>query len=854
MTPQPLPLAAPRPVSELWPAVATAVAQTLAGAGHAARDAVVLVPYAALVDPLRRAFAALPGWPPRVETVATLADALGPAPEPVAGALSGDASLDALQALQWLAGLDGATPDERQAAAAALAEAGQALAAAAGRQPADGRGAWFESAGRALPLAGDGPGAREAALLRAALAWAQQTGEAPTDRIAAWTPSAWVLVRLGGADRVAEPLVQAHRSPAWRVDLDAPPDDPFRPWAGQGRVELWRAEGFEDEALGAATAVLQALGRGSGRVALVALDRALARRVVALLARHGVAVDDETGSKLSTAPAAARVLARLRAASPTAGTDDRLDWLTSWRPAMGQPEALAALDKLWRDGRNARLGDADRRRAEALWAAAAAALQPWGRPGPQSLADWLQALHRQLVDEGEADDLAADAAGQCLLRQLDVAGLPAAWRGTLAATRVDADGFRRWFEAWCEGEVVEHPHRPDCRVVLTPLLRAVGRAFDHAVVAGLDQASAVVASPVPTLLSETQAQRLGLPTRDDARQRQRQALAQLLRLPGLTALWRGADLGAPQEPVAELSMLRQAWARAGRELSVQTVPLARRSWPAQPAQPARPRAPNALPLALTASAVEALRTCPYRFFSRHVLRLSDVREVDEPAAKRDYGDWLHDTLHRFHAADPGPGDEARVLARSAEAAMQHLGLDAASMLAFRASWDELAPRYLAWWHQERAEGWAWQGGEEEHSAAPAAWAPQTLRGRIDRVDRHRSGGWRLVDYKTGSKNELGRRAAQPLEDAQLAFYAALHLQRHPDAPLEAMYLALDDPKSPVPVRHHDVAATAAEMIDRLGEELARVRAGAPLPALGAGEVCDTCEARGLCRKDDRGEP
>lgn len=854
MTPQPLPLAAPRPVPDLWPAVAAAVAQALARAGQAARDAVVLVPYAALVDPLRRAFAALPGWPPRVETVATLADALGPAPEAEAGALSGDASLDALQALQWLAGLDLAAADERQAAATALAEAAQALADAAGQQPPAQRDAWFESARRVLPMPGDGPGAREAALLQASLAWAHQAGDRPTDRLAACSPSAWVLVRLGGADRVAEPFVQAHPAPAWRVDLDAPADDPFAAWAGQGRVELWRADGFEEEALGAATAVLQALGRGSGRVALVALDRALARRIVALLARQGVAVDDETGGKLSTAPAAARVLARLRAAAPGAGADDRLDWLTTWRPAMRQPDALAALDTLWRDGRNARLSDAARHRAEALWRSASEALQPWCRPGVHALSDWLQALHRQLVDEGEADDLADDAAGQRLLRQLDAASLSAAWRTTLAATRVDAAGFRQWFESWCEGVVVEQPHRPGCRVVLTPLSRAVGREFDHAVVAGLDQASAVVASPVPALLSESQAQRLGLPTREEARQRQRQALVQLLRLPGLTALWRGSDQGAPLEPVAEVSMLRQAHARAGLELAIQRVPLARRSWPAVPAPPARPSAPHALPAALSASAVEALRACPYRFFSRHVLRLSELKEVDEPAAKRDYGDWLHDTLHRFHAADPGPGEEARVLALAAEASMQQLGLDAASMLAFRASWEELAPRYLSWWRQERAEGWAWQVGEEEHTAAPAAWAPQTLRGRIDRVDRHRDGRWRLVDYKTGSKDDLSKRAAQPLEDAQLAVYAALHLQQHADAPLEAMYLALDDPRSPAPVRHLDVAATAGEMIERLGEELARLRAGEALPALGAGAVCDTCESRGLCRKDDRGEP
>lgn len=852
MTPLPLPLAAPRPVAELWPAVAEAVARTLAGAGCALRDAVVLVPYAALIEPLRRAFAARPGWQPRVETVATLSASLGPAPEPVAGGISGDTTLDALQAQQWLAGLD-VSAAERQAAAAALAEAAQALADAAGRQaPAD-RDAWLEAARRALPLPGDGPGAGEALLLQAAAAWAAQAGERGGDRLLRHRPSAWVLVRLGGADREAEPLVAAHPAPAWVLDLDPDPAEPFAAWAADAQVELWRAEGFEDEAFGAATAVLQALSHGPGRVALVALDRVLARRVLALLARRGVAVDDETGGKLSTTPQAARLLARLRAASPSAGHDERLDWLSDWAPARRQPQALAALDQLWRAGRNARLSDGRKRQAQALWQAARSVLQPWTGTGPLALVDWLALLQGQLQDEGELDELDANPAGRRLLQLLRVNGLPAAWRGALSTTLVDAEGFRRWFEAWCEATVVEQTHRPGCRVVLTPLARAVGRDFAHAVVAGLDQSRGAVASPTPALMGESLAARLGLPTRDEARTRQRLALAQLLRLPGLTLLWRGADKGAPQEPLPDILLLQRASRLAGRPASARPVPLAVERVPGQAAPVVQPRAPDALPAALSASAVEALRACPYRFFSRHVLGLSELPEVDEPAAKRDYGDWLHTTLHRFHAAAPAAADELPLLLQAAEAALRELDLDAADMLAFRASWDQLAPQYLGWWHRVRAAGWTWHEGEEPVTAAPPEWAPHTLRGRIDRIDRSRDGRWRIVDYKTGSKSSLQARVRNPLEDAQLAFYAALQASRRPDEPLEAIYLALDDPQGPQEVKHPDVAATAAELVEQLGRELARLRAGAPLPPLGVGDLCDTCEARGLCRKDDRGD-
>jgi ATP-dependent helicase/nuclease subunit B len=46
-----------------------------------------------------------------------------------------------------------------------------------------------------------------------------------------------------------------------------------------------------------------------------------------------------------------------------------------------------------------------------------------------------------------------------------------------------------------------------------------------------------------------------------------------------------------------------------------------------------------------------------------------------------------------------------------------------------------------------------------------------------------------------------------------------------------------------------VADTARLLMRELGEERRRIAAGAPMPALGEGRVCDTCEARGLCRRD-----
>jgi ATP-dependent helicase/nuclease subunit B len=106
----------------------------------------------------------------------------------------------------------------------------------------------------------------------------------------------------------------------------------------------------------------------------------------------------------------------------------------------------------------------------------------------------------------------------------------------------------------------------------------------------------------------------------------------------------------------------------------------------------------------------------------------------------------------------------------------------------------------------------------------------------------------LIDYKTGNADALRQKLKQPLEDTQLAFYAAL-MRGQGEAPLRAIYLPLDGTKALVPLLHPDVDRSAQALVDGLGADFARMRAGAGLPALGEGRTCEHCDARGLCRRD-----
>jgi ATP-dependent helicase/nuclease subunit B len=179
-----------------------------------------------------------------------------------------------------------------------------------------------------------------------------------------------------------------------------------------------------------------------------------------------------------------------------------------------------------------------------------------------------------------------------------------------------------------------------------------------------------------------------------------------------------------------------------------------------------------------------------------------------------------------------------------------------AMLPFTAAWPALAARYVRWLHEAEAKGWSFDAAEVRIDMPQADGATLRLHGRIDRIDRGPRGqAVRLIDYKTNSKDALRSKVRQPLEDTQLAVYAALMSARDAGChEVRASYLALDDDEAVCEVEHPDVLSSAQRLVQELTRERARIEAGAPLLALGESPVCDTCEARGLCRRDHWAEP
>ena len=273
------------------------------------------------------------------------------------------------------------------------------------------------------------------------------------------------------------------------------------------------------------------------------------------------------------------------------------------------------------------------------------------------------------------------------------------------------------------------------------------------------------------------------------------------------------------------------------------------TYPVRLAAQPQPVAPQ-LPLArLSQGAYEDLRNCPYRFFALRQLGLQARDELEVDLGKRAFGLWLHEVLSRFHQAE-GPEQPAALLPQPqrsaqldilADAVAQEHGLGDAEFLPFRAGWPLLRDAYLHWLEGHEALA----GFEQAEATREQPLGPLVLQGRLDRIDRLRGGAALVLDYKTESLEKTRARTRNPLEDTQMAFYAALLGEEA----VEGMYLNLSERGEVTQVAPKDLALSRAALLHGMEDDMARIAAGAALPALGEGAACDYCAARGLCRKD-----
>ncbi len=854
-----------------WPGWMHAIQQAMQGANVQAQRTVVLVPFAQLMNAGRRAWSRshTSGFAPRFESTRNWAHSLQPF-APAATDLSGDMARDSLVAASLIEQVAPRHADAalRSVMVTRLVEAARQLGPLAMAQPPDGRATWAAS-GREAVTVGLQALQWETLVQSLALVW---VGNSAFASDVLWSPlaapgaDADLLLVLPGwhPDPLTDALLERWDASAQRL---APADADDQP---VNAPRLHPCDDAEDEAQRAAACVIAHLQAGRTPIGLVANDRVLTRRVNAMLQSAGVTVQDETGWKLSTTHAAAQLMSLLRAAQPRARTDDVLDFLKQ-SPAWD----AAAVDRLEQWARAKGVSRWHAARAEA------ANLCPVGLPllldglhTARPLAEWLQSLATALDAAGFLALLREDPAGQQVLQSLRLepggASEMATLHDTLAASassnaptqRLSLARFTAWVREVLEGASFSPRSAAEAEVITLPLAQLLGRELAAVVMPGCDEAQLSPSPEPPGQWSAPQREALGLPSRERLAEAAALAWQGALRQPQIDLLWRTQARG---EAVLPSPWVQALWSAAVEAPNAAPDPRFERELTPHPQPRPQPTAGDLLPRALSASAYQDLRDCPYKFFALRQLRLQDTPELEAEPDQRDLGNWLHAVLRAFHEqrGDGRPGLNADRAALEAIAAhtTQVMGLNAgdggSGFLPFQAQWPALREGYLAWLtgFEAPAQG-AGPRFERAEAALTLPLGDQTLLGKLDRIDSQTSPEGPIaivIDYKTESRDTTKNRIKEPLEDTQLAFYAALM----PTENLRAAYLSITDTRAEpaaLLLEQSQILLAREQLLQGLAHDMSRLVAGAPMPALGEGRVCDFCAARGLCRKDHWSAP
>lgn len=149
--------------------------------------------------------------------------------------------------------------------------------------------------------------------------------------------------------------------------------------------------------------------------------------------------------------------------------------------------------------------------------------------------------------------------------------------------------------------------------------------------------------------------------------------------------------------------------------------------------------------------------CPFRYYLKHVLKMSQPEPERMEWNSRDFGIILHAVLERW-----GLDEEAREFSKSEviekwvcdnldKLVLERYGKK--PPLALRIQMEGMRRR-LAWFACKQAcvaaEGWKIERIESEFEMEVGGF---TIVGRMDRIDRHRDGRRRVLDYKSKSKLE-----------------------------------------------------------------------------------------------------
>jgi len=602
---------------------------------------------------------------------------------------------------------------------------------------------------------------------------------------------------------VSEAMRPSNATAQWHERL-ARPEIAGRISAGMANLAVIEAANPEMEALAIAVAMREARHLNKS-AALVTPDRALARRVIAALARWNLAFDDSGGDALMDTSAgifarlAAETVAKqleppillallkhpllrlggaqgafkdavgtlemalLRGTRPQAGSAGLARDFDRFREEFvklraGNPSALHVAEP------RARLKDQELDQAQALIAAFHSALAPLESlvsSKPYDLAE-LAERHRNVLIELSRDqhgvaEIFEDQQGAALGSAFD----DLLGQGSPSGLIIEPDDYPEVFQTTFGDRIVRRPESANAQLHIYGQLEARLTQSDRVILGGLVEGVWPPAPRIDPWLSRPMRHELGLDLPERRIGLSAHDFAQLLGADDVILSHAAKAGGAPTVASRFLHRLEAVagevrW-EAAKEAGEQYVQFAQALdapddvKPVKQPGPTPPRA--ARPQRLSVTAIEDWLRDPYTIYARHILKLVPLDPVDMPLSAADRGSAIHEALGEFTR------DFARELPAYPIPVLLEIGAKHFAPLMERPE-----ARALWWPRFQRIARWfsEWETARRGDIAAIEAEIAGkilipldngrnfTLSARADRIERRADGSFVILDYKTGT--------------------------------------------------------------------------------------------------------
>jgi CRISPR/Cas system-associated exonuclease Cas4 (RecB family) len=242
-----------------------------------------------------------------------------------------------------------------------------------------------------------------------------------------------------------------------------------------------------------------------------------------------------------------------------------------------------------------------------------------------------------------------------------------------------------------------------------------------------------------------------------------------------------------------------------------------------------PPSPPAIPDALSVTDFKSYLTCPFRFYLKRILCMEAADDLAVEMDGATFGDICHDVFNAFAKdAERRSWSDDRIIGAWFEKTMEHLigarfGRELPVQLIIQV--ESLRQRLAAAARMQAEsvkEGWQILDHEQKFVRELDG---MILKGRIDRIDRHRDGRIRVLDYKTqgtavspedahfrsmraGDPDWSAAGGKQAWADLQLPLYRFL-LEEKYGAAVQCGYFILPDAVSETGIRLFDAMTDEA---------------------------------------------